>query len=364
MTRITSCQLINFKNYSNSFFEFHPHVNAFIGNNGMGKTNMLDALHLLSFTKSHFLYQDRLLIKEGEQFFRVVAKIYKGDELNKVVIKYPVKDKKHIEINQGLIEKSSDYVGLFPLVFFAPDDEKIVFGGSLERRKLIDRSIAQFDKNYLRNLMSYNKLLNHRNRLLQTSFPRPDPILLDTIDHQMGPFGDQIKISRDTFINQLIPATQAHYRLIANENEPISLLKKEGFSSGLLYDNLVSSREHDITIKRTSVGIHKDDLKFEIKNKPFKKFGSQGQIKSLLLSIRFAQLDIIKVRSEQEPILIIDDVFDKLDEERIKHLVGIIKSNPNRQVFVSYTNKERLEQFLKNAELTYKIFEIQDGSIS
>ncbi len=363
MTTIQSCRLVNFKNYSDEKFIFHPHVNALVGKNGMGKTNALDAIHLLSFTKSHFLHQDKLLIKHEQPFFRIVAQIRLDEEQKEVVIKYPVKNKKVIELNGASIEKSSDYVGIIPLVFFAPDDEKIVFGGSVERRKLLDRTIAQYDNSYLKNLMTYNKLLNHRNQLLLHGKNPIDREYLSSIDHQMGPIGDRITEIRDDFIKDLKPLTCKYYALISEEQEVIDVVKKRGYLSSHLETDLAESHEFDINLKRTTKGIHKDDLLLSIQKMPFKKFGSQGQIKSLLLALRMAQIDIIKSKTGQEPILIIDDIFDKLDESRINHLIQLIKSFPERQVFVSYTNQAILENLLQSAALDYKLFIINEGKI-
>jgi DNA replication and repair protein RecF len=342
----------------------HPDINAFIGLNGMGKTNILDAVHYLCLAKSNFGRIEKNNILFGEDFFRLKAKIENKKETNEIVIKYSNSSPKTIEKDKKELDKISDHIGNFPVVIITPNDKNDLLENSSMRRNFINKALSQTNRNYLETVINYNKILQQRNAYLK-SCPQAkiDLLLLETYDMKMKPLADSIYITRDKFINDIKDDFLKSYNEISDGNEIpeivyISQLKNDEFLS-LSKRNL----SKDIQLKRTNTGIHKDDIDLILNNKNIKHFGSQGQLKSFLLAVRLAEYSYLKNQLQNDPILILDDIFDKLDNKRLKKLVAMIFNKRFGQVFISDADKLRIEEIFSNIGSEHRIFEVQDGNI-
>ena len=357
-------KIIQYKNIKNIEFSPHPAINAFTGLNGMGKTNILDAIHYLCLTKSNFGRLEKNNVMHGEEFFRIEGQFDKENKIYNVVSKVKPPRIKKIEINAKALNKISDHIGNFPVVIITPRDKNALLENSRERRKLMDRVLSQTDKKYLTALVEYNKWLKQRNALLKNSPDgNIDRILLDTFDKRLEPLAGFIFKKRRKFIKKLIPEFLEIFKNISGgkENPDIQYFSQLETNT---YPSLVEQNiQKDIILKRSTSGIHKDDLIFKINNEDLRTFASQGQLKSFALAIKLAEFAFLKKEKGYIPIVILDDVFDKLDKNRVKHLVSLLFENNFGQVFISDTEKERVEQIFEKSSVSYKIFEIEKGNI-
>jgi DNA replication and repair protein RecF len=326
----------------------------------MGKTNVLDAIYHLSFGKSYFNPVASQNIKHDEDFFVIHGDYEKDKKIEKVVISLKRGQTKVIKRNGKPYEKFSEHIGFLPLVIISPADRDLIIEGSETRRKFIDSVISQSDKSYLSNLISYNKILAQRNALLKYfalnhTFNRDT---LDVYNNQLNDFGTVIFEKRDAFLKTFIPIFKARYEAISNGNEAVEL----NYHSDLFEDNLnvllQKNINKDKALQYTSVGIHKDDLHFNIEGHPIKKFGSQGQQKSFLIALKLAQFDFIKTHSNINPILLLDDIFDKLDENRVAQIIKLVDNENFGQLFISDTHAERTENAVKQVHQSYEIFKL------
>ena len=357
---LKSLSLLNYKNFDSKTFAFNDKINCIVGNNGIGKTNVLDAIYHLSFGKSYFNPVASQNIKHDEDFFVINGDYEKDSKLEKVVVSLKRGQTKLIKRNGKAYEKFSEHIGFLPLVIISPADRDLIIEGSDTRRKFIDSVISQSDKNYLSSLISYNKILAQRNALLKY-FALNHTFNKDTLDvynTQLNDFGVVIFEKRDTFLKIFIPIFKARYQAISNGNETVEL----NYHSDLFEDNLNTLLQKNITkdktLQYTSVGIHKDDLHFNIENHPIKKFGSQGQQKSFLIALKLAQFDFIKAQSGVNPILLLDDIFDKLDENRVAQIIKLVNDENFGQLFISDTHAERTENVVKQVHQSYEIFKL------
>ncbi len=362
--KLSTLTLVHFKNYQKQDFEFHTTMNCFVGNNGMGKTNILDAIYTLGMSKSHFLGFDRLLVKEGESFFRIEGNLIDEDtqRRNQYVIKYVKGGKKSIEHNGKTIVRRIEHIGKIPLVFIAPDDQIVIQGGSIERRKFLDQTISQFDKNYLHALSQYNKLLKQKNAHLQNQYV--DSLLLDALDDKMSANAVVLIEGRQRLIRQFQPLFLTRYNQISGGDEEVQLVFSPNVEVSRIVEVIRSSREKDILMRRTQSGPHRDDVKILINKKPARQFASQGQLKSILLALKLTQIAGLRTNISAEPLFLIDDLFDKLDERRIRLLMKMLTEEGQTQIFITYTNKDRLRDILKEFNISYKLFEIENGTIN
>lgn len=362
--KITNLKLTNFKNYSDETFVFNPKYNAIVGFNGMGKTNLLDAIYFTCMTKSNFVINDSNIIKQKEKFLRTQAQLEEANEIYKITCKFEKRKKKIFEFNGKAYDKLADHIGKFPVVFIVPSDQNLILDGSKQRRQLIDNTLSQLDRNYLYNLINYNSLLNQRNAYLKlagksSSFQSS---LAMTYSEQMVKPTEYIYKKRKLFIDEFSKVFTEKYRLISNNQE-----KSTCFYLSQLNENdfLIFSKENlekDRIIGRTSVGIHKDDLVFEMDDKSVKYFASQGQTKSFVLSIKLTQYEIIAANSGIKPLLLLDDLFDKLDHKRVKQLIELLETENIDQVFISDTDTNRIVNILQKMNVDYKKIVIQDGN--
>jgi len=352
--------LINYKNFDSRTFEFDSKINCFVGPNGVGKTNALDAIYHLSFGKGYFNPIATQNIKHEEDFFVIDGEFEKLDREEKIVCSLKTGLKKIIKRNGKAYERLSDHIGLIPLVIISPADRDLIIEGSDTRRKFIDGVISQSDKDYLQTLIKYNKILVQRNSLLKYFVANHtfDASTLSVYDEQLHNYGSEIFKKRLKFVEAFIPIFKEQYAAISGDNEKVTL----SYASKLLDDDLLSllakNVEKDRILQYTSMGIHKDDLIFEITGHPIKKFGSQGQQKSFLIALKFAQFHFIKKQAKTTPILLLDDIFDKLDENRVAQIVGMVDNENFGQIFISDTHAERTEEIVKNIHQSYKIFKL------
>jgi DNA replication and repair protein RecF len=353
--------IINFKNFESQTFEFQEKINCFVGKNGVGKTNVLDAIYYLSFAKSYFNPIAVQNIRHDESFFVVEGDYLIHDRKEKMICSLKRGQKKVLKRNGKAYEKFSDHIGQIPLVIVSPSDRDLVIEGSETRRKFIDGVISQQDKSYLQDLISYNKVLSQRNALLKYFAANRvfDASNLEVYDDQLISYGSRIYEKRKEFLEKFIPIFNEKYRIISNDKEQVDLVYKSQLHNASFENLLKNSLEKDKVLQYSTVGIHKDDLSFEIGDFPIKKFGSQGQQKSYLIALKLAQFEFIKQQSGLTPILLLDDIFDKLDESRVAHIIELVNNDEFGQIFITDTHSERTEEVLKQSNQPYQIFEIE-----
>jgi len=352
--------LYNYKNFSEATFEFDSKINCFVGKNGVGKTNVLDAIFHLANGKSYFNPLAVQNIKHQEEFFVIDGEFEKADRIEQIVSSFKKGHKKILKRNSKPYEKFSDHIGFIPLVIISPSDNDLIIEGSETRRKFMDTVISQLDPSYLQGLIQYQKILSQRNALLKY-FALNHVFENDTLsiyNEQLNGLGQEIFEKRKQFIEAFLPIFNKHHQTITNSNETVQLV----YESHLLELDTLSLLEQNLSKDRalqyTSVGIHKDDLAFQIDNYPIKKFGSQGQQKSFLIALKLAQFEFVKKQSGEKPILLLDDIFDKLDETRVSKIVEMVNQDEFGQLFISDTHPERTENIVKTTHQSYKIFNL------
>src|SRR6056297_537063 len=350
--------LVNYKNFDSKTLDFDPVINCLVGDNGVGKTNVLDAIYHLCFGKSYFNPVSTQNIKHGTEFCVVEGEFEKHNRTEKILCSFKKGTKKVIKRNDKPYEKFSEHIGFLPLVIISPSDRDLILEGSETRRKFIDGVISQSDKVYLQNLIKYNKVVSQRNSLLKyfaanRTFDRDT---LSIYNEQMNALGTAIHQKRVEFIDSFLPIFKEQYQNISEKDEQIDLSYESQLSDDTLLNLLEKNIEKDRALQYTSVGVHKDDLSFTIAGHPIKKFGSQGQQKSFLIALKLAQFHFIKQLADTTPILLLDDIFDKLDENRVSHIVGLVKDDNFGQIFISDTHADRTEDVVKNIHQSYKIF--------
>lgn len=357
---LKSLSLLNYKNFDSKSFAFNDKINCIVGNNGIGKTNVLDAIYHLSFGKSYFNPVATQNIKHHEDFFVINGDYEKDGKTEKIIISLKRGKQKVIKRNAKAYEKFSEHIGFLPLVIISPADRDLITEGSDTRRKFIDSVISQSDKTYLNHLINYNKILTQRNALLKY-FALNHTFNNDTLEvynNQLTDFGTRIFEKRDAFLKEFIPIFKLRYEAISNGKEIVDLKYHSDLFEADLNTLLKNVINKDKALQYTSVGIHKDDLHFNIEGYPIKKFGSQGQQKSFLIALKLAQFDFIKAQSGVNPILLLDDIFDKLDEHRVAQIIKLVDDENFGQLFISDTHAERTEAAIKQIHQSYEIFKL------
>ncbi len=350
--------LVNFKNFDSKTFNFEKKINCFVGQNGVGKTNILDAIYYLSFTKSYFNPIAVQNIQHTKNFFMVEGEYTINDRRETIICSLKKGQKKLLKRNGKAYDKFSEHVGQIPLVIISPYDRDLVTDGSDARRKFIDGVISQQDKTYLKDLIAYNKVLSQRNALLKYFAANRtfDAVNLEVYNEQLISYGSNIFDKRRIFLEKFIPIFNTKYQIISNDKEQVDLIYKSQLLISSYRDLLNKNLEKDKILQYTTVGIHKDDLSFEIGNYPVKKFGSQGQQKSYLIALKFAQFEFIKKQSNLIPILLLDDIFDKLDEHRVSQIIDLVNKDEFGQIFITDTHSERIEKILEQSNKSYQIY--------
>lgn len=358
--------LSNFKNCTGADLSFSEKINCFIGNNGAGKTNILDAIYYLSFCKSYFNQIDSQNIKHESSFFAIHGYYVKNSKQKDIIsCTLQRNQKKQFRLHKKLYHRLADHIGLFPLVMVSPYDRDLINEGSDLRRKYIDSVISQFDKVYLDDLINYNKALYHRNALLKHFAVNRtfDKASLEIWDEQLVNLGQGIFEKRYQFIKSFTPIFQEYFNFISDGREQVAIKYESQLKGNDLKNLLAQVIDKDRMFGHTTVGIHKDDLLFSIGGYPLKKFGSQGQQKSFVVSVKLAQFEYTKSIKGFKPVLLFDDIFDKLDEIRVKQIVKLVSENSFGQVFITDTQKERIDKIFLSLDIDHKIFNIADGEV-
>lgn len=357
---IKNLKIFNFKNHSEKSFDFSPEINCFVGNNGAGKTNILDAIHYLSMAKSFLGNLDAQNILHDSDFFAIEAEI-QGEEKNDIIkVQLPKEGKKIIKKNDKTYERIADHIGFLPSVMISPYDANLISDGSESRRKFLDAMISQTDSDYLFALIQYQKTLQQRNALLKY-FAKNRTFDLDSLEIYNDPltkFGTQIFEKRQRFVASILPTIQHFYEIISKGNEKVSVIYESNLNEQNFEEILSENLEKDRVLTYTSRGIHKDDLRFEMNRNLIKKFGSQGQQKSFLIALKLAQIKRIKDITNKNPILLLDDIFDKLDDNRVSQLIELVNQQNFGQIFITDTHRERTESVVKRINEESKIFQI------
>lgn len=357
---LKTISILNFKNIATRTLDFHEKINCFVGDNGIGKTNILDAIYYLSFAKSYFNPVAVQNIKHGENFFVLDGDYVIHDRSEKIICSLKKGQKKVLKRNGKAYEKFSDHIGQLPLVIISPADRDLVTEGSDMRRKFMDGVISMQNKTYLKDLISYTKVVSQRNALLKYFAANRtfDALNLKVYDEQMTILGTRIFEERKVFLSKFTPIFNDKYQTISGNKEQVNLVYRSQLNNNSMEELLESSVEKDRLLQYTTVGVHKDDLSFEIENYPIKKFGSQGQQKSYLIALKLAQFEFLKQQSGVVPILLLDDIFDKLDEHRVAQIIDLVNNDEFGQIFITDTHTERTEKALKIGNNSYEIFNL------
>ncbi len=361
---LNKLSVVNFKNIRTASLDFSPKLNCLIGSNGMGKTNILDAVYYLSFCRSAFNPVDSQVITHGEEFM-VLEGNYSSDngDIENIYCGMKKGNRKHFKRNKKEYKRLSQHIGLIPIIFISPADSTLIDGGSEERRRLMDMVIAQYDNAYMDHLSAYNKALQQRNALLKME-EEPDITLMEIWENQMAEAGEAVYRKRDAFIKELVPVFQNIYSSIAGIQEEVSLKYVSHCQRGPLLEIIQRDRFKDRAVGYSLHGIHRDDLEMLLGGFQMRREGSQGQTKTFSLALKLAQFNFLcRTNSATTPILLLDDIFDKLDAQRVKKIVQLVADDHYGQIFITDTNREHLDNILMHTALDYKIFEVIDGDI-
>lgn len=364
--------ILNYKNIREASLELSPKINCFIGHNGVGKTNVLDAVYYLSFCRSASNPIDSQVIRHEEPFC-VIEGEYESDsqhpigDSQQLLISCGMKRgvKKHFKRNKKEYKRLSEHIGLIPLVVVSPSDTMLIEGSSEERRRLMDMVISQYDRSYIEALSRYNNAHQQRNTLLKQEDLAPDPMLLQIWEEQMAESGEVIYHKRNAFVQELIPLFQQFYNQISSGRETVGLNYTSHCQRGPLLEVIQRDRHKDLAVGFSLHGVHRDDLEFTLDGHLMKREGSQGQNKTYAIALKLAQFDFLKrTASQTTPLLLLDDIFDKLDAERVEQIVRLVSGDAFGQIFITDTNRDHLDQILKASALDYKIFYVDNGEIT
>ncbi|HEX2975610.1 MAG TPA: DNA replication/repair protein RecF [Bacteroidales bacterium] len=363
LKRIT---LTNFKNYELDELEFSPSINCLTGNNGVGKTNILDAIHYLSLTKSFFNSIDAIRIKHGEEFFILQGTFMRNGEEDQVYCAFQKQKPKVLKRNSKEYQKLSDHVGRYPVVMISPADSALITEGSEERRKFMNKIISQYNPEYLDSVLMYGKALQQRNKLLKDfrARGRSDADMISVFDAQLVRYGNIVYREREKLVNELIPVFSEYYSMISSGKENVKLTYKSQLSDTRFDELLQRTLERDMVLEYTTAGIHKDDLLLEMDGYPVRSLGSQGQQKSYLVALKLAKFDYIKRQAGFSPILLLDDIFDKFDADRVEQIIRIVGKEMFGQIFITDTHQDRLQSILESHNTEFRMFRIsQDKAV-
>jgi DNA replication and repair protein RecF len=363
--QIENISIVNFKNLKEVQIGFSPKLNCFIGKNGAGKTNILDAVYYLSFCKSFSTSVDLLNINHEESFFMLNGNYQRLDSTETISCGFKKGANKQFKRNSKVYKKLVEHIGLLPLVMITPSDVNLILGGSDERRKFMDGVISQYNQRYLNDLLKYNRALLQRNNLLRhfATGHNFDAGLLEIWDAHLIEYGTRIHAQRCEFVEKLIPVFQRYYSFISQDNETVSLVHESALYSNEFESLLKESIPKDRAVQFTTQGIHKDDLVFYLGDYPIRKLGSQGQMKTYLVALKLAQFDFVKEISGLKPILLLDDIFDKLDQYRVEQIVKMVAGEQFGQIFLTDTNREHLDSIIKRMDADFRIFRVESGNV-
>ena len=349
--------ILNYKNITEAKLELSPKMNCLIGQNGVGKTNVLDAVYYLSFCRSSNNPIDSQVIRH-EQVFFMLEGVYTGVETLTISCSMKRGVKKHFRRDKKEYKRLSEHIGLIPIVMVSPSDTMLIDGSSEERRRFMDVVISQLDRSYIEELNRYNKALSQRNILLKQDAD-PDPDVMAIFEEQMALSGETIYGKRAQLVEQLVPFFQQYYERISGGREQVSLSYISHCQRGPLLEVIQRDRWKDRAVGYSLHGIHRDDLEMLIDGRPMRREGSQGQLKTYVTSLKLAQFKVLG----EKPILLLDDIFDKLDAKRVEQIVRLVASDEFGQIFITDTNREHLDQILATSSHDYKLFLVDNGEI-
>ncbi len=355
--------VIHYKNIEEATLDFSPRLNCFFGRNGQGKTNLLDAIYYLSFCKSHSNAIDSQNILHDAEFLVLQGEYIKDERPVEYYCGIKRKQKKVFKHDKKIYERLSEHIGQIPLVIISPADEALIREGSDDRRRFLDMTIAQSDAAYTSALVAYNRTLAQRNALLKNEQMSRESSLFDVYDAQLSEYAGFIYRKRKEFVEDFIPVFNRYDKLISGKDEQVNLAYHSHLDDGDLENQLRRSREKDLILGFTTHGIHKDDLDMTMDGYPIKRVGSQGQNKSYLIALKLAQYDFLKNAVGQAPILLLDDLFDKLDSHRVENLLSIVSSDSFGQIFITDTHLDFFSDYLGRFEKGYRLFRIEQGKI-
>jgi DNA replication and repair protein RecF len=360
MLNLNSISLLQFKNYDSRRFQFSERIIGICGNNGVGKTNLLDAIHYLCFTKSYFSRQDAANVQQGKDGFRLEGHFVLQDRPEKAVCILRETGRKELSINDQSYERFSQHIGRYPCVIIAPDDAALITGDSRERRSFLDSIISQLNSEYLQQLINYKKILEQRNSLLKSfaETGQKNTALLDVLDEQLTVPGEIIFNTRKEFLVAFLPLAKHLYQEIAQQQEDINLFYESELLQASFSQLIQATRHRDLLAQRTTAGVHRDDIEINMGNQLFKNIASQGQRKSLLFALKLAEMEILRKEKHFTPLLLLDDVFEKLDEDRIQNLLKKVCVDNEGQVFITDTNEQRLNSHLEQFGVPFQIISL------
>jgi len=362
---LESLDLIQFKNHLKTKLSFSRQINCLVGRNGSGKTNVLDAIHYLSLTKSFLQASDALQVQHGTDFFTIKGVFEVESSTLEVRCSLEVGKKKQLFQNGKAVEKISDHVGKIPLVLIAPDDTELIKGGSEGRRKFFDGLLAQLDRGYLEQLIRYHHYLKQRNALLKqfSETGRRDLTMLGAYDEELISLSQQLAQRRAGLMEEIAPLVQAYYEALSTGREKVSLSYETEALRDDFHVYFQGLRQKDFATKNSNAGIHKDDVDFQIDRHPLRKLGSQGQQKSFIIALKLAQFSLFEKAKEEKPLLLLDDIFDKLDEERIAKLMQLVSQGTFGQLFLTDARPERSKEILSALDAEVVFFYLEDGHV-
>lgn len=361
---LENISIINYKNIKGVNLDLSPKINCLIGHNGVGKTNFLDAIYYLSFCRSANNPIDSQIIMHDENFFMLEGnyRTEQGD-IENIYCGMKRGTKKHFKRNKKEYKRLSQHIGLVPLIYVSPSDSSLIEGGSEERRRLMDVVISQYDHSYIELLSNYNKALQQRNALLKME-EEPDSSLLDIWEQEMARNGELLFQKRLAFVDELVPVFQQIYQQISGQREMVSLRYISHCQRGPLLDVIQRDRFKDRAVGYSLHGVHRDDLEMLIGDFQMKREGSQGQNKTFVLALKLAQFDFLRrTSSTTTPLLLLDDIFDKLDAQRVESIVQLVSGDNFGQIFITDTNRDHLDKILSKSDGEYKIFTVEGGDI-
>lgn len=359
---IKQLSIINFKNITQADLWFSDNINCFLGNNGMGKSNLLDAIYYLSFCKSFTHVVDSQNIRHGEDFFMLQGIYDRNNNPETLSCGIRRRQKKSFKRNKKEYERLSDHIGFAPLVMVSPADSILIQGHSEERRRFIDVVISQWDKPYLESLIRYNKALEQRNTLLRHEVN--DSLQYEIWEEQMAYTAAIVYNTRRRFLEQFIPVFNHFYTLIADGNEQVGLAYRSHLTDGELQQQLAATRNRDLILGYTTRGIHRDDMEMTLGEYPMKRIGSQGQCKTYLIALKLAQYEFLAKNGNTAPILLLDDLFDKLDSERVERIMQLVASDIFGQIFITDTNREYLDNIVKRTTSDHRLYHVSNGEFT
>ena len=360
-----SLALFNFKNFETAKLDFEPGINCIVGKNGVGKTNILDALHYLSLGKSAINPVDTANINYNQSSFYIKSKLDRADSHHEILCAVQVGKKKSLKVNQKEYDKLSEHIGFMPVVMITPNDNSLINEGHDARRKFFDSTISQLNRPYLHNLVRYQKALKQRNSLLKHfhQIMEIDQTQLDPYDHELLTLGREIYQTRSTFLKKFENRFDKLYKQLSNKHEIVEVEYESSWQNADVEDKFHLALKRDLALQRTTVGVHRDAYHFNIEGKPIKRFGSQGQQKSLIVALKIAQFEALKQATKLTPVLLLDDIFDKLDDQRMSILLNMVCDNSFGQIFITDARPERTMDMLTENKLSARIFTIDDGAI-